>query len=964
MENKGTILVVDDALVSLELMTEVLTAEGYQVLQANSGEQALAAVEAASPDLVLLDICLPGMDGFAVLRHLKASDRSAHIPVILISASTDIEKQVSGIMRGAIDFILKPFQKVELLVRVRTHLELARLHISLEQRAAELQLVNEALEFEIARREEVEKAEFKLLNIVDKSLNEIYVFDAVTLKFQYLNQGALQNIGYSIEDMPFLTPVDINPEYSQAAFQALVQPLVTGEQELLVFETTHRRKNGTVYPVEVHLQLNRQETERLFLAISIDITERRQTEAKLKLHEARLESLLRINQHPVTTIQELLDFALNEAITLTGSNLGYIYFYNETSKEFILNSWSSEVMQQCTVAEPQSVYQLEKTGIWGEAVRQGQPIMVNDFAAPHPLKKGMPEGHAPLHNFLTAPVFSDGHIVAVVGVANKREDYNDTDTLQLNLMMDAVWKIVHHKREEEALRASESYIKAVMDSLPLGIAVNSLDPDVNFAYMNDNFPRIYRTTREALTDANSFWENVYEDPDFRAEIRQRVMADCASGEQQRMRWLEVPITRKGAATAYVSAMNTPVPGMALMISTVWDVTERKLAEDARLRLEQQMLNTQKLESLGVLAGGIAHDFNNILMTVMGNASLALLRLSPDSPVVDNLKQIELAADRAANLAQQMLAYSGKGKFVIESIDLSHLVEEMAHMLEVSISKKAVLRYNFGKRLPTVEADATQLRQVIMNLVINASEAIGDRSGVIAITTGAIDCDRSYLNSVWLEKQLPVGLYTFLEVADTGCGMDQETIGRLFDPFFTTKFTGRGLGMAAVLGIVRGHKGAVKVYSEPGKGTTFKLLFPAAALPADSQSAGLVDADWQGSGKVLLVDDEETVRGVGKQMLLALGYEVLLAADGLEALAVFQANAGISHVILDLTMPHLGGEDTFRELRRLDSHARIIMSSGYNEQEVSQKFIGKGLIGFIQKPYTLAALREVLKKVGE
>ena len=395
-----------------------------------------------------------------------------------------------------------------------------------------------------------------------------------------------------------------------------------------------------------------------------------------------------------------------------------------------------------------------------------------------------------------------------------------------------------------------------------------------------------------------------------------------------------------------------------------DISDQLRAEEERLNLEKQMLHTQKLESLGVLAGGIAHDFNNILTAIIGNADLAILRINKESPAVDNLHRIEQAALRAADLAKQMIAYSGKGKFVIEHVSLNTLLEDMLQMLEVSISKKAVLRINPHKQLPTVAADATQLRQIIMNLVINASEAIGDKSGVIAITTGCMECDRSYLKDVWLDENLPGGSYVYIEIADTGCGMDRDTLGKLFDPFFTTKFTGRGLGMAAVMGIVRGHKGAIKVYSELNKGTTFKILLPASDRSDLSDLSELSDVsdNWHGSGTILLVDDEETIRGIGSEMLKELGYIVITADDGREAVATFKANPGIPMVLLDLTMPHMDGEQCFRELLQLDPNLKVIMSSGYNEQEVSEKFIGKGLSGFIQKPYRLSVLKELLRNI--
>jgi CheY-like chemotaxis protein len=376
----------------------------------------------------------------------------------------------------------------------------------------------------------------------------------------------------------------------------------------------------------------------------------------------------------------------------------------------------------------------------------------------------------------------------------------------------------------------------------------------------------------------------------------------------------------------------------------------------------KMQQTQKLESLGVLAGGIAHDFNNILTAIIGNAELALLRINKESPGVDNLHKIEEAAARAADLAKQMLAYSGKGKFVIENINLNLLLKDMLHMLEVSISKKAELRFNLIPDLPSVEADATQIRQIIMNLVINASEALGENCGVIAVTTGCMECNKDHLKDLWLDESLTQGLYVYLEIGDTGCGMDKDTLAKLFDPFFTTKFTGRGLGMAAVLGIVRGHKGAIKVYSEPGKGTSFKIFLPASEKPAQISNHEGVESNWKGSGTVLLVDDEETVRSIGADMLEEFGFTTITANDGREAVEVFKTTPDISFVILDLTMPHMDGEQCFRELRQLKPDVKVIMSSGFSEHEVTRKFMGKGLAGFIQKPYKLSALKDAIQKI--
>jgi CheY-like chemotaxis protein len=335
-----------------------------------------------------------------------------------------------------------------------------------------------------------------------------------------------------------------------------------------------------------------------------------------------------------------------------------------------------------------------------------------------------------------------------------------------------------------------------------------------------------------------------------------------------------------------------------------------------------------------------------------------------APARAHLGQIGAAARRAADLCRQMLAYSGKGRFVVRPLDMSEVVEEMAHMLEVSISKKVALRFELARGLPAVQADASQLRQVAMNLILNASESIGEISGVVSVRTGVVSCDADYLASTWVTDELAEGQYVFLEVTDTGCGMDAETRERIFDPFYTTKFTGRGLGLAAVLGIVRGHQGAIKVYSEPGRGSSFKVLLPAVEAAAQPVSHHVEAAEvWHGSGLILLVDDEESVRGVGRSMLERLGFAVVTAGDGQEAVSVYRARADeIACVVLDLTMPRMDGEEAFRELRQVRPDVRVILSSGYNEQEVTQRFAGKGLAGFLEKPYRLETLRAQLRRV--
>jgi len=387
-----------------------------------------------------------------------------------------------------------------------------------------------------------------------------------------------------------------------------------------------------------------------------------------------------------------------------------------------------------------------------------------------------------------------------------------------------------------------------------------------------------------------------------------------------------------------------------------ELERRRKAEESRTKLEDKLLQSQKLESLGVLAGGIAHDFNNLLVGVLGNASLALMDLPQNSPVRPTLQSIQRAARTLADLSQQMLAYSGRGAFVIQPVDLSSLVEEVTHLLKVTVSKRAVLKLELARDLPPVDADVSQLRQVILNLVTNASDAVRQGSGFIRVSTSLVHADADYLNETLIPSAVSPGYFACLEISDTGQGMDESTQSRMFDPFFSTKQTGRGLGLAAVLGIVRGHKGAIRVYSEVGRGTTVKVLLPVAAeIDPPEPSQG-------NSGKlVLLVDDEETCRAVGRQLLERAGYRVLVACDGAEALAYFKSRQDIDLVILDLTMPKMDGAEAFSAIRRIDEDVTIILTSGYGEQDVTTAFAGKRLNGFVQKPWDVAQMIEVVKK---
>ena len=388
-----------------------------------------------------------------------------------------------------------------------------------------------------------------------------------------------------------------------------------------------------------------------------------------------------------------------------------------------------------------------------------------------------------------------------------------------------------------------------------------------------------------------------------------------------------------------------------------DITQAKQSEREKLIIERKLLEGQKLESLGVLAGGIAHDFNNILTGILGNASLMSLDLPARSPLLLNVHQIEVSTQRAAELCQQMLAYAGKGQFLIRPINLEELVRSTLPLLEHSISKSANLHFQFKSGLPSVNADVTQIRQIIMNLVVNASDAIGGNEGAITLSTGLMTADDPRLRQTVLAPDPSAAALVFLRVTDSGTGMSADILRKIFEPFFTTKFTGRGLGLAAVLGIVRSHHGGLMVESLPGQGTTFTLLLPASeALTAKSFSSAPFDAPLMRAGTALIIDDEEAVRTVTSHMFDMIGMKAVTACDGVEGLEMFRRHQDdIKIVLLDLTMPRMNGEETLTELRKLSSSVPVIIMSGYNRTTLINPLASESTVAFLQKPFTVAGL---------
>ena len=531
--------------------------------------------------------------------------------------------------------------------------------------------------------------------------------------------------------------------------------------------------------------------------------------------------------------------------------------------------------------------------------------------------------------------------------------------LQLNADQDLLkTQLAKLQRSEDALKASGEALvrssqqqRAILDNSSDAMWVKDLEG--RYVAVNKAFLRFTDCT---IDEAEGKTASSLLLPEEAASVRdeeQRVI------EGKRARTIEREM-RFGGETRVVESTVTPVldadGNVRGTTGIARDVTVRRREEQERLRSDEQMQHAQKLESLGLLAGGIAHDFNNLLVCILANAELAQTELPADSPAMQSFEQIEQAAQRAAELTGQMLAYAGKGKVDVQQLDMSRVVHDMAGLLRTVVSKKATLHMELDGALPVVEGDATQIRQVVMNLITNASDALGDNEGVIALHTMDQTLTAPTPPLALGQEALSPGRYVVVEVTDSGMGISAENIERIFDPFYSTKFVGRGLGLAAVLGILRAHHGAIMIDSEPERGSTFRVFLPAfhgvrsQPTPAAETASGDVRASAR-EGLILVVDDEDAVRLIAHRVLERAGYSVVAVANGVEAVEYTHLHGSeIALVLLDMLMPRMNGEEAFRELRRMHPGLPVLLTSGFSEDVASQRLLSVENVGFIQKPY--------------
>ncbi|NTW98695.1 MAG: PAS domain S-box protein, partial [Geobacteraceae bacterium] len=538
------------------------------------------------------------------------------------------------------------------------------------------------------------------------------------------------------------------------------------------------------------------------------------------------------------------------------------------------------------------------------------------------------------------PVFSSHTIVQIPG--------RDQELFCLDIDLTEI------RLAEEALKESEERFKALHDATFNGIVIHDKGLILE---CNQGLSDMTGFTNEELVGMDGLKLIA---PDWLDQVVQNIQSGYEKSyevEGLRKDGSRYPLAIRGKNVSY--------KGHNARVIEFRDITDLKKAEQEKLSLELQLQQTQKLESLGVLAGGIAHDFNNLLAVIIGHCSLAKLR---PITALDSIQPIEKAAERAAALCQQMLAYAGKAHFTKSRVHLEELVDEMVEMSKSSIGKNVEVTCDLASDIPPMMVDASQIRQVTMNLIINASEAIGASQGVVRVSLSKRTVRVDHQEKDYLGAIIPPGGYACLDVTDNGCGMDDETKQRIFEPFYTTKFTGRGLGMSAVLGIVKAHNGALQLFSQPGRGTTFIVFLPIQMTdPAEDQSLHHTPppSPWQGSGTILLVEDEESIRCIAQEMLEELGFKVIKASNGKDAIELYrQYSSDIRLTVTDIGMPVMDGYALFRELTGINPELPIIISSGFGDMDVSEHIAPENIAGRISKPYSFDKMREVLKAVTE
>ncbi len=905
-----------------------------------------ALLAGPAPHLLLLADTLPWADGLTLLA--EARTRWPQLPVIMLAANNDVARAVAGMQAGLADYLLKA--------------ELARLPAAIQA----------------ARRPLQPDAELRRYRMLSE-LTSDYVFEVALCpdgewRAVWISEAIERVTGYSTAD--FLTQGHvqhvIHPE-DRAVFAQAFDELLAGRERTIDVRIVTRA--GELRWLRMYRRPVWDAAEGRvvrYFGAAHDITKARRAEQAVRfLAEASVALADTLAE------DETLQRAVRLAVPFL-ADVGVLELYNPASGARSIASAHSDPSCEALLADWLRRFPMSDAPAYPiDMVRRtGMSVLIPEVVPPSEQLVLSPEDQQLLarigipRSAMVIPLLARERQVGTFSfiICESLRQYNADDLAlaedlarRVALAADNARLFSERQRLAEQAQAQAAELTAIFQHAPLGLSLH--EPHPPYRCLQHNQVKLRMFGEQWVQRGSMVGASI---DDLVEPAAARVLTAIfdqivQSGEPLHLD--EFGTTLVGETKQhYYTWSATPLRGadgvMSAILVACVEITARKEAEEERIALERALQIAQKVEGLGTMAGGIAHDFNNLLAVIQGNLDLAIEDLPQESPVAATLQRAELATRRAAELTAKLLAYTGLGVIATQPVDLNDLVHELGSLLHSSVPRGIELRLSLAAGLPLLSADATQLRQVVMNLVINAAEAIGQGPGTITVSTAERRVERAELAQARVGAELLAGRYVLLQVRDSGPGMDAATLERIFDPFFSTKFTGRGLGLAAALGIVRGHNGALAVVSAPGSGTTFILFLPSAAAPA----APALTAE-HAAGTILVVDDEPDLRDLVATVARRLNLRTLSAGDGDEALLVFEQHAAtISCVVLDLTMPRRDGASTFEALRALRPALPIVLMSGYSAHEISRRLAGAQPTAFLQKPFSTSDLIATLRQI--
>ena len=768
-----------------------------------------------------------------------------------------------------------------------------------------------------------------------------------------INEAFEELFGYSREEAIGRTALELGVYFDPTERVAVITEL-KAKGRISGFILEGRKKGGEVFTGSLSAVVLMLGGVPHIAGAVRDITGIRRAEETVRHDETLLRALLRISQYRAKTVPDFLDFSLGEVVSLTGSTLGCIFSYDEHSREFVLSSCSGWTGDPREAAAPRDCCGVPWGEAWDEAVRQRQAVVRNGFHVSNSSREEDSGADAPLQRLMTVPVLAGDRIVAVAGVAGKGSAYDEADVLQISVLMDSVWKSVGVRTAEQALREANDRYLTIAKCIP--DTIWSMDLSGRFTYVSPGIERLHgRTVGECLTltyrDLVEPGQVAHLELILSEEMQRAALPEC---DRNIVRTFETELLRKDGTTIWAEVSASFIwsdEGKPIGFTGVTrDITERKHAEAERVKLSAQLAQAQKMESVGRLAGGVAHDFNNWLTVINGYSSLVLAGLSSADPLREQVEEVLKAGERAAGLTRQLLAFSRKQMLQPRILDLNNVVEDMGSMLKRLMGEDVEVRFALSAESPLVRADPHQLEQVIMNLAVNARDAMPN-GGCLLLETSVVERDENYAVA---HPEARPGRYAMLALSDTGVGMDEATRLRIFEPFFTTKAVGQGtgLGLSMVQGMVAQSGGYVNVYSEPGRGTTFKIHLPALARAAADTDTPEPAPMLRGRETILLVEDQESVRRYAAAALSSYGYRMLQAANASEALMICELERGrIDLVLTDVVMPHTSGRELASQLAKMRPGIHVLFMSGYTDNVIMQHGVLDEHAHFIQKPFS-------------